>query len=314
VGHEQLHIAFGETDDALVVAWASLCHPCRQEAVLHWATEDSLARTTIPAITTAGGSTSSLVSIHRVILTGLQAGHRYNYTVGWSTAPFLETTPRLLEPKRLGVNTSVRLAMFGDLGFTNDQVTRFLRDESAARTIDAIVCYGDMVYWWEAAAAAGNPGTGDKFFRAVENMSGGVIPFHVSPGNGDAGGNFSEYRSRWFMPGYEQSSSLWHSFDLGRLHMIGISTEGMGYYSGNEGGCWETMLTWLKADLAVATSPQARTLRPWVIVHMHRPMYSTDGSELFGTQRANYLTLEKLLYDSGVDLVFAGHVHNYERS
>ena len=320
VGHEQLHIALGETDDALVVAWASLCHPCRQEAVLHLATEDSLARTTIPAITTVGGSTSSLVSIHRVILTGLQAGKRYNYTVGWSTMPFLETTPRLLEPKRLGVNTSVRLAMFGDLGYTNDQVTRFLRDESAARTIDAIICYGDMVYWWKAAAAAGNPGTGDKFFRAVENMSGGVIPFHVSPGNGDSGGNFSEYRSRWFMPGYEQSSSLWHSFDLGRLHMIGISTEAMGYYGtstkqwGCEGGCWETMLTWLKADLTAANSPQARALRPWIIVHMHRPMYSTDGAELFGTQRANYLKLENLLFASGVDLVFAGHVHNYERS
>ena len=28
----------------------------------------------------------------------------------------------------------------------------------------------------------------------------GAIPFHVSPGNGDSGGNFSEYRARWFMP------------------------------------------------------------------------------------------------------------------
>jgi hypothetical protein len=35
--HEQLHIAFGDTDDSLVVTWASLCYPCNQSAVLHWA-------------------------------------------------------------------------------------------------------------------------------------------------------------------------------------------------------------------------------------------------------------------------------------
>ena len=313
--HEQLHIAFGDTDDVLVVTWASLCYPCRQAALLHWSLAGSSApRKIANATTTQGGSSSPRVSIHRVVLAGLQAGERYNFTLAWDAAPFMETAPRLLEPKRPGANPSVRLAMFGDIGYTNDQVTRFLRDESAARTIDAIVCYGDMVYWWREAAAAGEPGTGDIFFRAVENMSAGIIPFHVSPGNGDAGGNFSEYRHRWFMPAWEQTESLWHSFDLGRMHMVGISTEAMGYYTNSEGGSWDAMLAWLKADLAAATTAEARALRPWIVVHQHRPSYSTDGAELFGTQRENYLALEDLFYESGVDMVFAGHVHNMERT
>jgi hypothetical protein len=252
--------------------------------------------------------------VHHVILTGLQARAHNSYSVAWAHHPTMESEPRVLKAKRPGVNTSVRLAMFGDLGYTNDQVTRFLRDESAARTIDAIICYGDMVYWWHPAPTAGEPGSGDQFFRAVQNMSAGVIPFHVSPGNGDSSGNFSEYRQRWIMPGHTESESLWHSFDLGRLHMIGISTEAMGYYKSNEGGSWDAMLAWLKADLAKAAHPKARALRPWIVVHQHRPSFSTDGAELFGVARANYLVLEKLLYESGVDMVFAGHVHNMERT
>ena len=98
------------------------------------------------------------------------------------------------------------------------------------------------------------------------------------------------------------------------MHMIGISTEAMGYYKNSEGGNWDSMLAWLKADLAAATTAQARSLRPWIVVHQHRPSYSTDGAELFGAQRENYQALENLLYQSGVDMVFAGHVHNMERT
>ena len=48
-------------------------------------------------------------------------------------------------------------------------------------------------------ATPGTPSHGDHFFRDVAAMSGdGSIPFHVSPGNGDSGGNFSEYRVSYF--------------------------------------------------------------------------------------------------------------------
>jgi hypothetical protein len=127
--------------------------PISRAAALHWSpTTDSGTvpqRSTISANTTQGGNTSPHVSVHHVILTGLQARAHNSYSVAWAHHPTMESEPRVLKAKRPGVNTSVRLAMFGDLGYTNDQVTRFLRDESAARTIDAIICYmyGDMVYW-----------------------------------------------------------------------------------------------------------------------------------------------------------------------
>jgi hypothetical protein len=33
------------------------------------------------------------------------------------------------------------------------------------------------VYWWHPASTTGEPGSSDQFFRAVQNMSAGVIPF-----------------------------------------------------------------------------------------------------------------------------------------
>ena len=49
-----------------------------------------------------------------------------------------------------------------------------------------------MTYWWDTAPP-GTPSHGDHFFRDVSAMSDASVPFHVSPGNGDSGGNFSEY-------------------------------------------------------------------------------------------------------------------------
>jgi hypothetical protein len=40
-----------------------------------------------------------------------------------------------------------RLVMFGDLGWTDDQVLPYLQQESEAGVIDAMVIFGDMVYW-----------------------------------------------------------------------------------------------------------------------------------------------------------------------
>ena len=106
--------------------------------------------------------------------------------------------------------------------------------------------------------------------------------------------------------------SMWHSMNMGRAHIIGISSEAMGYYAGDTGGRFERMMRWLEGDLARAQL--ARADRPWIILHLHRPAYSSDGSEATGTQSANYRVLEDLLFRHGVDLILAGHVHNMERT
>jgi hypothetical protein len=72
-----------------------------------------------------------------------------------------------------------------------------------------------------------------------------------------------------------------------------------------------TQYKWLAADLAAVD----RTLTPWVAVFLHAPWYNSNHAHHDDTEETEYLALmEPLLHQYGVDLLFAGHVHAYERS
>jgi hypothetical protein len=66
---------------------------------------------------------------------------------------------------------------------------------------------------------------------------------------------------------------------------------------------------WLKQQLAAVD----RSKTPWLIVNFHFPWYTTDPNSFKGNEcmRQAY---EPLLLSAGVDIVFNGHVHAYERS
>ncbi|KAF5185777.1 Purple acid phosphatase, partial [Thalictrum thalictroides] len=67
---------------------------------------------------------------------------------------------------------------------------------------------------------------------------------------------------------------------------------------------------WLQADLAKID----RNRTPWIVVLIHVPWYNSNTAhqgedESEGMKKA----MEDLLYGARVDVVFAGHVHAYER-
>ncbi|CAI0423585.1 unnamed protein product [Linum tenue] len=120
----------------------------------------------------------------------------------------------------------------------------------------------------------------------------------------DEAESFMAYNARWLMP-YKQSgstSNLYYSFDVaGGVHIIML------------GSCTEFELgsdqyKWLVADLDAID----RKATPWVIVSVHMPWYNTNY-EHQGDGEGMRLAMEELLYRARVDVVFAGHVHAYER-
>uniref|UniRef100_A0A0D3FVK7 Purple acid phosphatase n=1 Tax=Oryza barthii TaxID=65489 RepID=A0A0D3FVK7_9ORYZ len=65
---------------------------------------------------------------------------------------------------------------------------------------------------------------------------------------------------------------------------------------------------WLARDLAAVD----RGATPWVVVLLHAPWYNTNAAHE-GEGEAMRKAMERLLYEARVDIVFAGHVHAYER-
>ena len=58
-----------------------------------------------------------------------------------------------------------------------------------------------------------------------------------------------------------------------------------------------------------------RTETPWLIVLMHCPMYhSYIQQALYGRRKQERVIYEPWFVKYKVDVVFAGHVHVYERS
>ncbi|RRT43804.1 hypothetical protein B296_00056162 [Ensete ventricosum] len=66
---------------------------------------------------------------------------------------------------------------------------------------------------------------------------------------------------------------------------------------------------WLERDLEMVD----RTVTPWLIATWHPPWYSTYKAH-YREAECMRVEMEELLYSYGVDIVFNGHVHAYERS
>ncbi len=92
----------------------------------------------------------------------------------------------------------------------------------------------------------------------------------------------------------------WWSFDNGDAHFIGLDV--------NPPALTSQQHDWLEADL------QANT-RKWVFVFLHQTPYScADGLASFGSNTSVQALFSPLFEYYGVDIVFTGHDHGYERS
>jgi len=135
------------------------------------------------------------------------------------------------------------------------------------------------------------------------------IPWQVIEGNheeevveGKLG--FLAYEKRFHTPSTfsESNTNLYYSYEVAGLHVIML-------------GCYadysrkSQQYAWLEKDLAKLD----RSRTPWLIVGMHAPWYNSNVAHQ-GEMEDMRNTMESLLFEYGVDAVFAGHVHAYERS
>ena len=90
-----------------------------------------------------------------------------------------------------------------------------------------------------------------------------------------------------------------YSFDYGRVHWTVVDSN---LYADWEGS---TLKAWLEADLKAAKGAT------WRVVALHHPLFQ---SSLSHAEDQWMRPLSPILEKYGVDLVLAGHVHNYQRT
>ena len=177
---------------------------------------------------------------------------------------------------------------------------------------DMTIVGGDIAYNLEY----NNGTTGDNFFDIWQPLW-TTRPIVFTPGNHDMYDNYNLLGYRLKMPLFNQTKNHYYSFDVGLAHFLTLDHDF--YYKVADAQTQQQIYNWVENDLIAANSKENRTIRPWVIVFTHRPIYcSVNSMEDKPSGRCynfyeTYTVWDELFQKYGVDLYLAGHVHSYER-
>ncbi|KAG7301923.1 hypothetical protein JYU34_013341 [Plutella xylostella] len=307
---EQVHIAFGEKTNDIVVTWSTF-NDTKETRVQYGKNVMDTEAQGFSTLFVDGGPHKHSQYIHRVTLHDLEFDTEYVYhagsVYGWSEQFNFKTPPA-------GEDWVVRAAIYGDMGNKNAHSLSYLQDEAQRHKFDLILHVGDFAYDMDTDDAA----VGDQFMRQIQPLA-AAVPYMTCVGNHEEKYNFSNYKNRFSMPGPQQS--MFYSFDIGPIHFVSISTEY--YYFINYGiHMLMNQYDWLVDDLTKATQRENREKRPWIVLYGHRPMYCSNSNDVdcsveytrVGLPFLGMYSLEPLLKQFGVDLVIWAHEHSYERT
>lgn len=159
-----------------------------------------------------------------------------------------------------------------------------------------------------------------QYLQMIEPLA-ARIPWMVAYGNHELvphdSGNEDGIATtaRWGIAS-NSGSPYWYSYRYRSVTFVVISTDS-NYTAGSN------QRQWLEQELAHADTPAARAAQPWLVVVQHKPMYCSsidaDNSRSKGSRpgAAGHQIehgLEALYQRYHVDLVLAGHIHEYERT
>ncbi|XP_013406173.1 acid phosphatase type 7-like [Lingula anatina] len=114
------------------------------------------------------------------------------------------------------------------------------------------------------------------------------------------------------MPGVVwPQQDLWYSFDIGRAHIISISSEV--YFLSNQ-YLAQQQYSWLIQDLQTANNQKQRSDRPWIIVMLNQPLYCSGTPSCYANSAVLRDELEELMHTQGVDLVLTAQDNLFQRT
>ena len=231
---------------------------------------------------------------HAVTLEGLDPGTQYFYRVR-SGGVTLSEGKVLRSPS--APNQPHRFVVIGDFGY-HHAATKKIAQQVERQQPHWLLTVGDNVYLY------GQPGSYDDFWFRPYAATMARAPTFPALGNHDI---LSE-NGRWFreyfhLPenGPTNLKERNYSLDYANVHLAVIESNAFQKKNRSE---MDAIAAWLEADLAA-------TSQPWKLVTLHHPLYTSRGSH--GSTALARERLGPIFERAGVQLVFQGHNHFYER-
>lgn len=237
--------------------------------------------------TAAYGSSATDAAVgtrHAVTLTGLVPHTTYRYRVESDSAPLTEEAA--FRTAAGPDQTAFTFVVFGDTR-TQHQFHQAVVNRIVEQKPDFALHTGDLV-------AHGSVASEWETFFEIERELMARVPLFPALGNHE--GNAPIYFDLFYLPGNER----WYTFVYGNARFVCLEIDGIANFApGSE------QYVWLDETLAANT-------RPWLFVFFHYPPYTSAEEVQYESDLRQ--TLVPLFERYGVDVVFNGHKHDYERN
>ncbi len=235
--------------------------------------------------------------LHEAVIDELAPGAEYSYGISADRSLFADGKFRFRTP----ASGPIKFIVFGDSGTGLDEQLQ-LAPRMLLERPDLALHTGDLAYPVGTLDAYRN-----YYFSPYREMM-SSIPFYPCPGNHDyADDRPDAYRALMRVPIQTvpgEGRGLYYSFDWGDAHFVSLDTNEPLERAAEGNG---SMLDWLDADLR-------RSRSRWKIVFFHHTPYGTGRYATAFTTGLVRRLLVPILERNGVQVVFAGHEHNYQRS
>ncbi|XP_027177257.1 bifunctional purple acid phosphatase 26 [Coffea eugenioides] len=302
---QQVHITQGDYDGkAVIISWVTPDEPGSSQ-VRYGISEgkyDFTAKGTVKNYTFYNYKSGY---IHKCLVDSLEYDTKYYYEIGDrdSARKFWFQTPPRIDP-----DASYKFGIIGDLGQTYNSLSTLEHyKRSGGQTVLFVgdLSYADRYQYHDVGVRW------DTWGRFIE-QSAAYQPWIWCAGNHEIEympymgevTPFKSYLHRYPTPypASKSSDPLWYAIRRGSAHVIVLSS-----YSPFVK--YTPQWRWLAEELERVD----RKKTPWLIVLMHVPIYNSNEAHFMEGESIRTV-FESWFVKYKVDVVFAGHVHAYERS
>ena len=182
-------------------------------------------------------------------------------------------------------DNSIRFLVIGDTGTGTDQQNELANVMLRYRQVfpfEFVLMLGDNMYGSEKAVDYKT-----KFENVYKPLLDQKIKFYAALGNHD-----------------ESNQRFYEFFNMEGQEYYQFKKGDVSFYSLNSNYMDKKQVDWLNDKLATDTAP-------WKIAFFHHPLYSSGGKH--GSDTKLREIVEPIFLKHGVNVVFAGHEHFYER-